>query len=98
MSGARSRGGGSTGRLIGAELSRVPDAAGRGEQDRLVAEAHREVADEVDLVPAARRTPLHVGGPSGHPGQVRLQVGNPGVAVDSESRQRLRRGVLGALG
>ena len=66
-------------------------------QGGLVGQPHRQVVDQVDPnVPAG--APVDVGGPPRHPGQVGLQVGDPGVLADLQPAQRSQDRVIGQLG
>ena len=67
-----------------------------GQQRRLVAQPHRQIVDQVDPdVPAG--APVDVRCPTRHPGQVRLQVGDPRVLAHLQPNQRIEDRVIGPL-
>ena len=67
-----------------------------GEQSGFIGEPHREVSQDVDPA-VARGMPLHMCGPSGHPGEVGLQVRDAGIVVDAQPAERLGDRIVGAV-
>ena len=96
MGGTRSRRRGGGPRHLGGVRAAAAKTVAQIEKRRLVRQPHRQVVHDVGAhVPPG--APLHVRGPAGHPGEMRLQIGNPGVIGHPQTLQGRQHRVVGPI-